>query len=412
MNPERYTPEEAMEEASRMKSKIESGEAKTYDEAEQLVGTEQVLSVGDIKRYVEDLKAKVEMAKAQREKDVEQKLTDREALIGEAKTNDELLRTAQEALEYFTSMQELGELKDPADVKKLEEVKTLVASLEKQRLEIDKTIGVIEDRPEILEKLYDAAKKEDVERTINKESEKTHEQLDPQIDGLGQSIKSLAERKDSLWRQKERQEEEVSAAWNKINGSFARAKNMLGDKSRFGYALDESLRQARTPEEIQQRLSAARKELGMFKGKEKAAIDFVLARTQEFEEYNRALGVSSSLEQQLESAKTEETALAEQYKTIVLGSWEAQNKINELTGHPHAIDLSFKLSFRLEGIMKKLAGVKHWEGSKQVGKFDGWYEANQDPKNRALSGVHGNVVEKAGGLNLIYHNPKEAKEQE
>ena len=36
-SPERYSPEEAIKEASKMQEKIKSGEAKTYDEAEKLV---------------------------------------------------------------------------------------------------------------------------------------------------------------------------------------------------------------------------------------------------------------------------------------------------------------------------------------------------------------------------------------
>jgi len=375
------------------------------------VEPEQALSVGDIKKQAEDLRAKVEAAKVQREKDVEQKLTDRETLIAEAKRNEELLATAQETLEYFTSMQELGELKDPADIKKLEEFKTLVASLEKQRLEIDKKVDVIESRPEVLEKLYDAAKQEDVERTVKREIEQAREQLNPQIDQLAKSIKDLAEKKDSLWRQKERQEKEVSAAWKKISDSFARAKDMLGEKSQFGYTLDEVLRQARTPQEIQQRLSEARKELGMFKGKEKAAVDFILSRTQEFEEYNRANSNASALEQQLEAAKAEGAGLGEQFKTIILNSWEAQSKINELTGRAHSSDLPSDLSFRLKHHIESFADLQHWEGGKQVGKYKQWYDANQDPKNRTLYDTWENSTERAGGLNLIYHNPKETKEQ-
>lgn len=410
-SPERYSPEKAMEEASQMQEKIKSGEAKTYDEAEKLVEPEQALSVGDIKKHAEDLKAKVEAAKVQREKDVEQKLTDRETLIAEAKRNEELLTTAQETLEYFTSMQELGELKDPADVKKLEEFKTLVASLEKQRLEIVKKVDVIESRPEVLEKLYDAAKQEDVERTVKKEIEQAREQLNPQIDQLAKSIKDLAEKKDSLWRQKERQEREVSAARKKISDSFARAKDMLGEKSQFGYTLDEVLRQARTPQEIQQRLSKARKELGMFKGKEKAAVDFILSRTQEFEEYNRANSGASTLEQQLEAAKAEGAGLGEQFKTIILNSWEAQSKINELTGGAHSSDLPFDLSFRLQHHMESFADLQRYEGGKQIGRYKQWYDANQDSKNRTLYDTWENATERARGLNLIYHNPKETKEQ-
>lgn len=376
------------------------------------VEPEQALSIGDIKKQAEDLKMKVEAAKVQREKDVEQKLTDRERLIAETKRNKELLTTVQETLEYFTSMQELGELKDPADIKKLEEFKTLIASLEKQRLEIEKKIDVIENRPEVLGKLYDAIEQEDVERTVKKEIEQAHKQLNPQIDQLAKSIKNLAEKKDSLWRQKERQEKEVFAAWEKISDSFARAKDMLGEKSQFGYTLDEILRQVRTPQEIQQRFSKARKQLGMFKGKEKAAIDFILSRTQEFEEYNKANLSASALEQQLEAAKAEEAGLGEQFKTIILNSWEVQSKINELTGRTHSSDLPFDLNFRLKHHIESFADLQRYEGGKQVGRYKQWYNAmNQDSKNETLYYTWENATERAGGLNLIYHNPKETKEQ-
>lgn len=397
-----------------MPNKFEGGvppEQFNEDKDKKPIEPEQALSVGDIKKQAEDLKVKVEAAKVQREKDVEQKLTDRETLIAEVRRNGELLQTAQETLEYFTSMQELGELKDPADIKKLEEFETLVASLEKQRLEVDKKVDVIESRPEVLEKLYDAAKQEDVERTVKKEIEQEHEQLDPQIDQLAQSIKRLAERKDSLWRQKEKQEEEVSVAWRKISDSFERAKDMLGEKSRFGYTLDEILRRAPTPQEIQQRLSEARKGLGVFKGKEKAAIDFIFSRTREFED-NRANLNASALEQQLEAAKAEEADLGEQFKTVILNSWEAQSKINELTGRPHSSDLPSDLSFRLKHHMESFADLQRYEGGKQVGKHEGWHDANRNPKNRTLYDTWENVTERAGGLNLIYyHNPKETKEQ-
>ena len=373
------------------------------------VEPEQTLSVGDIKKQTEDLMAKVEAAKAQREKDVEQKLTDIETLIGEEKRSEELLATAQETLEYFTSMQELGELKDHADIKKLEKFKTLVASLEKQRLEIYKKVNFIESRPEVLKKLYNAAKQEDVERTVKKEIEQVCEQLNPQIDQLAKSIKDLAEKKDSLWLQIGRQAKEVSAAWKKISDFFARANNMLGEKS-LRYTLDEVLIQARTPQEIQQRLSEVRKELGTFKGKEKAAVDFILSRTQEFEEYNQANSNASALEQQLEATKAEEAGLSEQFKTIILNSWKAQSKINELT-HAHSNKLPHQLSFRLKHHIESFADIKRDEGGKQVGKYNWWYDDEQEYKNIVMRDIWKNATEGAGGFDLIYKNPKETKEQ-
>lgn len=106
-NPGQYSPEKAIGEASLMKEKMEKGEAKTYDEAQLLIEKEQVLSVEDIKKYTEELKKKVELAKAQVGWNVEKKVRDRETLIAEARTNDMLFQPAQEALEYFTAMRDL-----------------------------------------------------------------------------------------------------------------------------------------------------------------------------------------------------------------------------------------------------------------------------------------------------------------
>lgn len=361
------------------------------------------------------MRVKVEAAKAQKDRDIEQKLSERESLIAEARRNDELLQTAQETLDYFTAMQELGEIKDPADVKKLEEMEALVGSLEKQRLEIDRKIGLIESRPEILGKLYDAAKYEDVERTLKKEIDQAHEELDPQTDQLAQSIKSLAEVGRSIFEQRERQEEEIPSARRKINDLFVQAGNMLGKRSEFGHVLfDNIFRVSGSPEEMLQKLSEEREKLRWFQGKEKAAVDFILSKTQEFEEYKLANGRAANVAQQLENSKTNEVRLAEQYKTIILRSWEAQNKINKLTGRgPQTSDLPSGLSSRIRDRMDDFMDIKRWRGGKEIGKYDGRYDAGRNPENRILSATWERVREAAGGRNLIYHNPEvvAAKEQ-
>jgi len=385
MSQERYTPEEAMEEASRIKQKVGSGEAKTFSQAEDLVEKEKTPSVEGIMKYADDLRAKVEAAKLQREKDVEKKLNERDVMIAEAKRNEGLLITAQETFEYFTAMQELGELTDTSDVKKLNEIGTLVVELEKQRSEIDKKIGVIESRPEILDKLHDAAKKEDVSRTIGKEEKEARERLDPQIEQLNNSLKELAERKEKLGRQYKEQEQIFSRTWEKIDKSFEQAKNILGEKSKFGSKLDAILRRAynKPPEEIQQWLSEARKSLGMLKGKEKAAIDYILSSTQEFGEYGKARDQLATTDQQFE-AKDEEKGLAEKFKSIILSAWETQNKINELTGKD-----SDSLPFELA-----------------------WNFAAHEQGNRLQKEISQNIKELAGGTDLIYTNPKAVRERE
>lgn len=371
MNQERYSPEQAQEEAARMKAKMESGEASSYDEAEKLAEQENTqLSVGGLKQSAEELKAKVEAAKLQREKDVEQKISERESLIAETKQNDELLVTARETLEYFTSMQELGQL-DKADAKKLEELQTLVSSLENQRVEIEKKVATISSRPEILGKLHDAAKKEDAERTVKSLVEQSHAEFDPQIDQLATTIKDLASRDNSLWRSMERQEQATSGAWKKIGEVFNRAGNMLSEKSNFGNTLEQILRGSGSPEELLQKLSEARKSLGMFKGKEKAAIDFILAQTQAFDEYNRATEQLSSLKQQRESLKSEGSNLAEQFKATLGKSWELQEKISELGGASSGMGLPTDLWYRLEHHIEKFGDLQRWEGNRKVGKHEG-----------------------------------------
>lgn len=411
MNPERYSPEQAQEEAARMNAKIESGGASSYDEAEELVEQKgPQLSLVSLKQTTEELKGKVEAAKLQREKDVKQKISERESLIGEAKKNDELLGAAREALEYFVSMQELGQL-DKADAKRLEELQTLVSSLEGYRVEIEKKIAIISSRPEILEKLQDAAKKEDAERTTKSLVEQSRAELEPQVDQLATAIKNLASRDVSLSQLIERQQSAASGAWNKIADAFGRARDMLSEKSNFGYTLQQIFRDSRAPEELQQKLTEARKSLGMFKGKEKAAVDFILAQTQVFDEYHRTAEQLSSLKQQRESLKNEKAGLAEQFRAMLVKSWEVQEKISELGGTPSGMGLPNDLWYRLQHQIEKFADLRRWEGDQKVGKYEGWFNATRTAEGRALYNTLQEVTENAGGYGLTMRNPNKPERE-
>lgn len=376
---------------------------------------EQELSVEGLQKSADALRLKVAAAQAQRDKDIEQKLLDRETLIGEAKTTNETLRTAEETLEYFTAMQELGELKDPADVKKLAEIRGLVEGLEKQRLEIDKKIGAMEKEPMILGKLYDAAKKEDVERTAQKEYTRAREELDPRIDQLMKSIREFTEKENLLHEQRDKLQREIDSARKKVEKAFASAKDILGKKPDFGYILDRIFRENYSTEGIKGQLAEARKDLGWFDGKEKAAIDFLLSKDRErgeLHQYRLSMAAADKLNRELEAALVEERALAEQYKAIILDGWRAQDKINELTGRKNAYELPSSLNSRADDHMRKIADIKHWKNGKEIyGKYEGWHTANQDPKNRRLSNTWDSVERMAGGASLIYSHPKEPEEQ-
>ncbi len=376
---------------------------------EEKPGQERLPTVDDIKRAAEELKAKVAAAKAQQEKDIEQKLSEHETLIAERRRNEELLQTAQEALDYFTSIQKLGQLTDPADVRKLEEIKRLVNSLKEQGLEIDKKVVAIKDTPEIFARMVEAAEKEDVERIINKEIKQAHERLDPQIDALAKDIKSLSSERLSAWEQQKKQKEIIASARRRVANLFSRAKGMLEGKSDFTFKL-EGIEHNQDPKKIKELLAKERESLGWFKGKEKAAIDFILSGTSAFEEYTRALELYSGLEKQSEAVKSLLAQLNEKFRAIILDSWEVQNRINELTALPYASDLSSALSSRLEHHMEDLADLKRYRDGKQIGNYDGWYQATQrDPKNDELYQTYRSAT--AGSPDLIYQNPRQTKEK-
>jgi len=365
----------------------------------------------DLEKYTEELKAKVEAVRLQKEKDIEEKISKRESLITEAKKNEELLGTARETLEYFVSMQELGQL-DSADAKKLKELHTLVSSLENRRVEIEKEIAVISSHPEISKKLDDIVKKEDAERAVKNLVEQSHAEFDPQIDQLATAIKNLASWDISLWQSIERQESLVSNAWKGIEDIFGRAEDMLNKKSNFGSTLRRILRESTSTKELSRRLVEARKSFGMFKGREKAAIDFIFDQTQAFDECNQTAEQLSSLRQKRESIKGERHSLSEQFKEILRKSWETQDKISELTGSSSGLRLPTDLWYRLGYQIEKFADLQRWEGGKKVGKHEGWFNATQNPEGRSLYDTWKNVTETAGGYNLTTRSPNRAERKE
>ncbi|MDD3101837.1 MAG: hypothetical protein PHE59_01675 [Patescibacteria group bacterium] len=127
------------------------------------------------------LKTRLETKKGEQEKNIELKIIDRESLITEAQKNDGLLKTAQESLGYFDSLQKQGDLKDPNDIKELNELKILVDNLEKRQTEIDQEIKIISNHPEVEKKIYNEAEKINFDKNTEeeiKESENTQKKLD------------------------------------------------------------------------------------------------------------------------------------------------------------------------------------------------------------------------------------------
>lgn len=378
------------------------------------------LSVGDIQRYTEELKAKVQAAQLQKEKDIEQKLTDRETLIAESRGNDALLNTAEEGLEYFTSVQELGLLTDPDDLRKLEDLKVLVDSLKEQSGEIEKKITAIAGQPEIFSKLYDAAEKKNRESDVQKEVERAHAEFDPQVDKLAHDIQNWGREKELILRLKDTQDTAQRSARQEINKIFDNARNTLKEGSPLKSVLNGISRKSNSPEEMKDLLVSARKSLGMFKGREKATIDFILSRVQEFEAWSKANKGLVAEEGGFQKVMDAESGMQEQFRTIILKAWEAQDKINELTGKDNEYNtLPRALQKRLDDALDKFAKIfVGYQGRQmQRDEYPGRTEAIRgNPVNRQIFDIWENIKGEGStspfGPTLVTNNPRKTRELE
>ncbi len=349
----------------------------------------------------------------QKKQDIKRKISERELLIEEAKKNDELLVTAQETLEYFTSMQRLDQL-DEADTEQFEELQTLVSSLEEQRLKIEEGITAISNHPKILERLHDTAQKEDVERAIESLIEQANAELEPQIDQLATAIKNLASQKVSLWQSIEQQQKTTSNAQNEVWDVFNRAVDILHESSDFGITLRkafEEFEKGESLERLQQKLTEERESLGILKGKEKATIDFILAQDQVLDKYYQAAEQLSALNQQQETLKIAGSSRSDQLKKIMGKAWETQDKISELGGLSPKLPTS--LWYRLERNIKEFADVEHWSEEKgiRVGKHESWFKATQTREGRILYETWESVTKNAGGYKLTESSPNKPEQE-
>ncbi len=368
------------------------------------------LTVDGLRRVTEALRLRVEAAHIEKVRDVKQKVADREALIGEERKNDELLRAVQESLTYYESLDTLGNLSDD-DRAQLEKLRSIVTSLDTERLHIRERADALTRLHAVGEHLFGEAKNEDTRRAIEKDMREAHEKLDPEIDAIAHEIQNEARRKRELLDQRIRLEAEVTRTWMAVEDVFKSAKTALGGESDVGFELDNIYRFNTTPDAIQQALTAQRQSLGRWgKGREKAALDSILYHEDIFKSCAQAITSRDVVTQQIAALQQNFDRIADRYRGSMLQAWETQRKVNKVTNRPYANDLLSDLAHRLREHKERAAGLEHWEGGKRVGKYKGWHEANKDPVNAMLYDVSEYIKEKAGGHTLIYEGQEKEAE--
>lgn len=380
---------------------------KLPNEKAEVAGAESLPTAQSLQEQMDGLRAQVEAAKREKEKDVEQKLAERESLIADLERNDALFNQANEMLEYFTSIQELGQLQGEG-VQKLDELRNLTTSLGEKRAEMDEKVSVISSRPEIQEKLYDAAKQEGVERDVEKILAEAREELEPKIEKMTNDIRSYTEDVTRREENKKRMERAADVVWQQVKDVVGRAENMVGEKSELPRLLKEDVDKATTLPELNQLLVERRKALGFFKGKEKAAIDFILAS---FSRFARDMASASegkaAADASSERNKMELARIEKEYQDIVSAASEADAKISGLTGGKYrsktlAGDLMWRVKHKMEDFVDMKGITKRWE-QRGGGAGGGWFEATRDVPGgeiyfRFYSIEKGNTEETKGKL--------------
>lgn len=357
------------------------------------------LSVADIKKYTEDLKQKIDAVKQEKERDVEQKLAEREILIGEDRSVEELFLSAREALDYYTAMKDLGQLTDKTDEKKLQELQSLVDNLEKQQVAIAKKLTAIESRPEIINKVWEEAEKENLQFDVRQEFADAMKLFSRQIDEMAEAIKQLADKIYTNGKQEGLLGSKVDDNWKSFNDLLNQTRNMLGKKSDYAHELNTTVRQNYSHGELGQALMEARKSLGLFSGKEKAAIDFII-KSPAFIQYKRLQSEIAYSDEQKKILKEEKNNLAEQFRTLFLKIWESQNKINDpgkiIDGRGD--DLVYKLSEHLARRIESYLGEAMGETEKMID----WGKVYANPRAHKILNVFQDIKDDE----LIRKNPR------
>jgi chromosome segregation ATPase len=314
-----------------------------------------------------------------------------------------LLDEANEALDYFDSMKELGQL-DDEDLSKLEELKKSVSILEDRKNEIDRKIEKISKNPEVNERLQETARQMDKTRTI----EMSRAEFEPQIDELAKEIKELASQRNSLKSPIDYKRTKLSDAWDEIGVIFGNAENMLKSGSSTEVKLKEIFNEKHSPREIIRKLTEEKESLGLFKKREKEAIDYILQHVGMLDSYETILGEIENLTNKIKTIDENEENLAEKVKEVFEKAWDKENKTPELDG-----DLPPYLYGRLQKKIEGFADIKSFDDENRgQGKYSGRFEAERgNPANEVLFDTMKRVFEKSNAEEISMNNPAKKLEQ-
>jgi DNA repair exonuclease SbcCD ATPase subunit len=293
--------------------KKEDGSEKNKDTA--------TVSIEDISKVAEDLRNRIAEAQRQKEENIEKQLSEIDRLRLEQKNNDELILEAQNALNYFDSLDQASlDLLDEEGKKQLEGLKEAMNKLQDQRKAIDERMNAISDNTEVFSKIHDLATAEDKEFEEKKQDEEKLKGLKNEIDELLKEAEKAWDKKNkyiNLYENRKRGEASKSP-YEKLDSAFHNGINMAKKKGEDLKNIKEEIKDSiRKNKEFNfiEKLSELRKQLGIFSSKDKAAIDYVINNEKEINDGIEKVKEYNTLQNEIYNEDPEN--LGKKYKDII-----------------------------------------------------------------------------------------------
>ena len=286
-------------------------------------------------------------------------------------------------------------------------MKTLVVQLREQRNATLQKYDVITNNPDVYEKIWEEAHGKKISRELKERREGAVKEIEKRVEEIGNAIEQLSSSRENAYGELKTRERALDIAIVALRKVIDEACGSLGSGQ---YKTSEFLKDLRTPDTYGGYITGVeqyRKNLGMFKGKEKASVDYVLREKHKFDEADKKADEINKAREYLKTLDTQVDALAEQYKTLVLEEWAKENETRKefavensvLGGLPHEVH------FRLEANLMKRAGVGKMEGDHWVRPYS---TERKNEKFDRLRNLFDRIEEKAGQF-IYINNPEDQR---
>ncbi|MEK7651760.1 MAG: hypothetical protein AAB351_00930 [Patescibacteria group bacterium] len=351
-------------------------------------------TVEDLKQQRVDLEARFAEIKAQKAAKVTKQVGDREAMVAEDRRLVSMLAEAQKTLTFFEAQEQGGLLTDPKDQEDLRLLKELIISLQQQREESLQKYDAIMGIPEVKDEVLKDAYVEHGERGLRKEVEQLNVELEKKADAIYLRMEALVPKSMQAREEQAEAEQRASHARERLReviDQTRRSFRTVEDMTRVLESFDQPM--------FLERLAEKRKKLGLFASKDKAAIDYVIVQNREIVVQNEvALADLEKARKERDDLIKEMDSLEAEYGVLIADEFYARGELVTkvargekenavITRESSVIIGNLRgINTRVRDRVEQFANLERYEqGTKgMVGKYKGWDDAFQEPKNKTM----------------------------